>query len=158
MAKDVPLLNFSDDAMRQFAIKYLKGLDGLYWFDVRKCKDQRTLKQNAYYWGVVLYACAKGMAEASGEPFASDEMHEFFKDRFLKKPVVNRTTGELLGHTAPSTTSLDKAEFAHYLNQIISFASDYLNTRVPEARLYYQDEPDQPVAKKVATMDFSKSR
>jgi hypothetical protein len=44
---------------------------------VEKWKDQRTLSQNRYYWGVVL----KIISDDTGhEP---EELHEFFKKKFI---------------------------------------------------------------------------
>lgn len=44
---------------------------------MEKLKDQRTLSQNRYYWGVVL----KVISDDTGhEP---EEQHEFFKKKFI---------------------------------------------------------------------------
>ncbi len=133
MAKETPIFDFDQSAMRTMACQFIKNLRGRYRFDVTKCKDQRSLNQNAYYWGVVLPHLAAGMGEAWGESLASEEVHEFCRAKFLNKPVVNRKTGKIQGQSHVSTASLDTKEFGEYLEQIIRFAAESLSVQIPQA-------------------------
>jgi len=134
VAKDTPILDFSDPGHKRMALALVRGLEGLHWFEVRRCKSQRSLDQNAYMWAEVLPAIARGISQQWGETVTAEEAHEFCKSRFLSRPIVDRRTGELKGYTRPSTSDLDTAEFAEYLDKLILFAAEYLNTEVKPPR------------------------
>lgn len=131
MSKDIAILDLSNAATMKMTLGYIKSRHGLHRFLCERLKDQRTLSQNAYYWAVVLKHVSEGMTEAWGETVTVDEAHEFCKNRFLSKPIVDRNTGEIHGHAARSTTSLDIAECVEYIDKVIQFAAEYLNRIVP---------------------------
>jgi hypothetical protein len=113
MAKEQAIIDLSNQRNKKLAIDAIKAAQGLHWWVLTKCRNQRSLSQNAYYFGVVLPAVAVGIREAWGEQlFTVDDAHEFCKNRFLSNPVVNRKTGEVQGNVVRSTTSLDTAEFS----------------------------------------------
>lgn len=128
---DIPVIDFDDPAMRKHAKRMIDALRGRYWFNVTRCRSQRTLKQNAWYWGFVLPAVSSGMGEVWGQRVSSEEVHEFLKDRFLKRPFKDRRDGKTMGYTVRSTPSLNTEEFGQYLDQIIVFAADYLGVEIP---------------------------
>src|SRR5687767_13043141 len=120
--KDVPLINFSDPRQRLTAVQQVMGVkDGLWWFELRRCRNQRSLSQLAYYWAVVLVDVAAGMSEAWGETVTPEQVHEFCRNAFLARDIINRNTGEVRGQTVPSTSSLDTNEFSEYLDKIFRF-------------------------------------
>lgn len=132
--EDLPFFNMSDPDQKSRIIRHLQTLEGVHEFKIRRVKDQRSLQQNAYYWGVVLAHAAKGFREQFGElSINSLDAHEFFKDRYLKIPTVNRNTGEVIGYRAGSSAELDRAEFAQYLENVIKFCLDFLGVVVPPA-------------------------
>lgn len=133
MPKELPIFDFDQPAMRTTACTLIKNLRGKYQMELKRCKDQRSLNQNAYYWGVVLPRVAAGVQDAWGETLTSEDAHELCRRAFLTRTLVNRTTGEVMSKVPRSTASLDTAEFAEYLEQIIRFAADHLNTEIPEA-------------------------
>lgn len=49
---------------------------------VEKWKDQRTLSQNRYYWGVVL----KVISDDTGHE--QEDLHEFFKKKFIPEKEI----------------------------------------------------------------------
>lgn len=128
------LLNLSDETVRRKIIYAVAKARGIHRLELTRCREQRTLSQNAYYWGVVLPAVAEGIMEAWGEQLDPEEIHDFLKQRFLTKPVVNRNTGEVTGETTHSTTALDTSAFAGYLDKIIRFAAEFLSTEIPAAQ------------------------
>lgn len=69
----------------------------------------RTDEQNRYYW-----AFLNEFSDYSGTD--SDDLHNFFKDKFL--------TDRASGLTA-STTDLCVSAFADYLDKIAAFAAQY---------------------------------
>lgn len=83
----------------------------------------RSHPQNRYYWGVVLTMIA---AETG---HITEELHEFFKDKFLPRVYVSVAGQER--QIPKSTTSLDTMFFEQYLEQIRAFAATELNMRIP---------------------------
>jgi hypothetical protein len=130
---NTPVLDFDDPAMRTLAGKMVRNARGKCHFDLRQCKSSRTLAQNSYYWGVVLPNVQAGLLEAWGESLAADEAHELCRRAFLTRPIYNRNTGAIQSRVPLSTTKLDTAEFADYLEKIIKFAAEQLGTQIPEA-------------------------
>lgn len=92
---------------------------------VRPERKHRSLKANAYLWGVV-YAAA---SEWSGHDV--EELHDVFKGKFLPRRQVVMPTGELLD--APgSTRELDTEAFGDYVNRVIRFLAEQ-GVHVPQA-------------------------
>lgn len=143
MAKDQAILSFPEST--KMVIQYVKSLkSGLYWFELRRCKDQRTLKQNAYYWGVVLPFVAPLLADAWGESITVDDAHEYFKGEFLMRRIFDRETGELKSSFPMSTADRDTEEFAEYLEKINELVARMFGRNVPEARKF-RDEAEIPL-------------
>lgn len=130
---DRPIINFSDAGQKKLAVHYVKSLEGLHYFQISKLKDQRTLSQNAYYWGIVLHHVAAGIREAWGEECDSDRAHCICGREFLTVPVVNRTTGEIVANRTKSTSELSKEQMMEYLDSICLWASESLRTEIPPA-------------------------
>ena len=97
---------------------------------VEKKKRKRSLNQNAFYWGCVVPICKEGLTEV-GYRVTMDETHEYLKKQFLKKELVNENTAEIL-ETTGSSSELTTSEFMDYLAEIQQWASEYLNTYVPD--------------------------
>ena len=134
MPKDVQIIDLGNAKQRQMVLAFIKAQPaGLYWFDLRRCKDQRSLAQNAYLWGVVYPAVARGVSEAWGERITVDEAHEMLKRRFLAKPIINRRNGELMECSTGSSASLDVSEFGEYLDKISKFAAEFLGVEIPQS-------------------------
>lgn len=134
MAKDHAILDLSNPKHRAMLISHIKSLKGKHWVEIRKCRKQRTLNQNAYYWSdAVLGKIRDGLEECWGELLTKEETHEFLKDRFNSTLLVDRTTGEIKGRRPQSTADLDTATFAEYLNKVIRFAGEELGIEVPPA-------------------------
>jgi hypothetical protein len=134
MPKDDQIIDLSNPLQKRLLLDFIKTRDGLHVVEVRKLRDQRSLAQNAFLWGVVYPRVLAGVREAWGDDETTiDEIHEFLKRRYLSKPLVNRRTGEVMGHTEPSTASLDTKEFGAYLDNITKFAAEYLNIEIPIA-------------------------
>lgn len=141
MKQDIPILNFDDRGTRDLAVAHIKSLRGLYRFNCLRCRNQRSLLQNAYYFGVCLSLLAPVLAEAWGDPlFTVDKAHEFFKGKYLTQPVVNRKTGELQGFVCLSTTELDTLEFSYYIDKICEFAAENFQMTIPPPTKYRMAE------------------
>ncbi len=86
-------------------------------------KKQRTLRQNSFWWGVVYLAIAEGIREQWGETYSPEEVHEFCKQQFLSRPVVDRNTGESKGFIVGSTAKLSIEAGVEYTNQLLKLAA-----------------------------------
>jgi hypothetical protein len=61
-----------------------------------------------------------------------EEVSELMKHMFLRRPVVNEKTGEIIGEITRSTSELTKDEMTNYLTQIDQFCIEYLGFALPE--------------------------
>jgi hypothetical protein len=134
MNADRPIFNFDSKGVRNMAKRMIDQARGIWSFEMKRCRAQRSLAQNAYLWGVVYPHVAAGARDTWGvKDFGINDAHELCRDRYLKRDVVNQSTGEVTGRILLSTGSLDKPEFATYVDNIILFAAEYLRTEIPEA-------------------------
>ncbi|SFW16594.1 hypothetical protein [Chitinophaga sancti] len=109
--------------------------DGMYLVKVSPRKV-RSLSQNAYYWAVVCGMVRDGLRDAGYDDVLTDEdAHEVMKHLFLKKDIVNKKTDESIPSTR-STTELTTFEFSNYIEQIITWAAQYLNIVIPYPNEY----------------------
>lgn len=125
------IINFDDQSARLRVLKSIGSMRGLYRLEITKCRGQRTLQQNAYYWSVVVPSVKIGVEDVTGELQSTEAIHEMLKQKFLSKEVVHADTGKIIGSMTKSTEDLDITEFTVYLDQISQFARDYLNVEVP---------------------------
>lgn len=122
------VLDYNDKIKQQ---KWLQSLNGKrIEMIIRPFREKRSIKANAYYWGVVL----KTISKETG--YTSEELHEFFKRIFLKKEIV---IGGKVYETSISTRKLKKDQFSEYIEKIKGFVFLRLDLVIPEAGEY---EPD----------------
>lgn len=84
-------------------------------------KKTRSSNQSRYYWGCVLAE----LSEFTGH--TPEELHEFFKAKFLRVPG-----NKGIKFIIRSTTSLTTAEMEKYLEEIRRFASVELSFYIPD--------------------------
>ena len=81
-----------------------------------KRRKDRTMPQNAYYFGVVVHL----IAEHTGH--TSEEVHEVLKRKFLKRQIITYRGRE---YAVPgSTATLSTVEFGEYLDRCIAEAGE----------------------------------
>ena len=97
---------------------------------IEKKKKNRSLSQNSYYWGVVVPLVREGLLDV-GYKVGLVESHEYIKNEFSYKEIVNEITGEVL-KTKQSTTSMTTTEFIVYLEQIQRWGAEFLNIQIPD--------------------------
>lgn len=129
--EETAILDFSDPKIKRSVLDHIATIRGLHWFEIRRCRNQRSLSQNAYLWGVVYKAVQAGLEEAWGERKSVEWIHCYLKAKFLAEPVVNKRTGEVVDHTVGSSADLDTKAFGVYIDQIIQFAAHDLNVEIP---------------------------
>lgn len=127
MADDTALLDLADPGTNRMIRNYIATLKGLYWFELRKCREQRTSPQNRYFHGPVLFEASKRLSETQGKIWDTERTKSFFKDRFLRRSVVDKNTGEVMGYYTARTRDLNVEEFAEFLDQVILFCAEQLD-------------------------------
>jgi hypothetical protein len=137
--KEVPILNLSDAGHKKLLIAHIKALEGLHRIEIVRCRDQRSLAQQGYLWGVVYPVIANGLTESWQEKWDSDRVHSHLRDRFLRVPTINRNTGEVTGYETLSTQALDMGEFGLYIENCVQFGLDYAGVDVPPPSKYGLD-------------------
>lgn len=98
--KDVP-------TYKKYLSTFKEG--ALVWLTVSEKKKPRSLSQNDYYWAYLR------IIEAETGDFAED-LHEFFKRKFLPPRFVNVMGNEV--KLPNSTTRLTTDEFSEYISKI----------------------------------------
>ena len=84
---------------------------------VQREQQRRSLKANAYLWGCVYHE----LAEWSGH--TEDELHEFFKEKFLPKRELMFPTGEEVPIHG-TTRLLSMEEFSEYVSKVKLWAAE----------------------------------
>lgn len=82
---------------------------------IRRVRQQRSLKANAYYWGIVLETIRQELG------WDKDDLHEALALKFLRvddDPITGLTRRK-------STRDLSTDEFSAYTDDCIRFAADY---------------------------------
>ena len=115
-----------------FLLERLQSLpSGDYSITIAPNRKTRSNQQNAYLWGVVYPAVLFGLQDAGWEITHEEQVHEYCKQAFAAREVINKDTGEVL--SLPSSTArMQTAEFNVYVDKIKAFAFEYLNVTIPE--------------------------
>lgn len=98
---------------------WMKSLNGNVEVIVRKPQQPRSVKENSYYWGVVI----KMISDETGA--YPDDVHHELKRMFLKQS----------GDKIPvliSTTDLSTVEFEDFLSKVRMWASSELGVMIPQ--------------------------
>ena len=114
-----------------FFEKFRQLPNGDYILTVTPNRKTRSNQQNAYLWGVVYPSVLFGLQDAGWEITHEEQVHEYCKQAFAAREVINKDTGEVLSLPS-STASMQTAEFNVYVDKIKAFAFEYLNITIPE--------------------------
>lgn len=88
---------------------------------IKKYRNKnRSLNQNSYYHGVVLFMLSNHLG------YTQNELHDALKIKFLP----NKTEKGLIIYK--TTSDLTTAEFEEYMIKIREWASSYLNFYIPQ--------------------------
>jgi hypothetical protein len=123
--------NNSESSLEQVREKLLKLPAGSYRVYVCDNKRQRSLEQNAYYWGVVV----KMISDHTG--YNKDEVH--LKLCFLFNAEMIEVKGEY-HRQGRSTTKINTKEFGEFLEQIRIWASTELGIDLPEPGEFSEEQ------------------
>ena len=99
---------------------------------IERYVSKRTLPQNAYLHGVVLPLVSEAMTEAGWrEAVNFTWTKDFLKKEFLSRTAYNEKTGEGIEYIK-DTSALTVSEFMDFIADIQQWASEYLNTYIPD--------------------------
>lgn len=98
---------------------------------IKRKYKQRSLPQNAFYWGVIIPMFQELINEHWGEIKSSEEIHEILKSQCNYTEKINQQTGEIT-KIPQSTTELTTAGWLEYEQKIRQFAMDFFNATLPE--------------------------
>lgn len=93
-------------------------------FCPKRIVKNRSSKQNAFYWSVVVPAIADYMGERDHE-----EVHNYLKAHFNFKPIF---IGDKPDRIAKSTTKLTTEEFEEYIAKVKEFAAKDCGLYIPD--------------------------
>lgn len=119
----------SHDTARQRAIAAVQNAPEGMEVIVKPHKSTRSLQQNSLYWKW-LDLIRLHIADSTGNFFSAEELAEWFKAKFLPARVV-----DLNGEAIPcrrTTTKLNTAEMADYLNMIDRYCVESLGLYLPQ--------------------------
>jgi hypothetical protein len=115
---------------RKYISDVIKSFEGAnIIITIEKRKKKRSNNQNAFYW-LVIDMMREGFNNTLGENVGVQEVHEFLKNRFLFKEIVNENIGEVV-KMPKSTTELTTIEFEEYLDNIRAFGLEFLGITIP---------------------------
>lgn len=127
----ITITGSSNPSLDLFFERFYQLPNGDYIFTVTPNRKTRSNQQNAYLWGVVYPAVLLGLKDAGWEITHEEQVHEYCKQAFAAREVINKDTGEVLS-LPNSTARMQTAEFNVYVDKIKAFAFEYLNITIPE--------------------------
>lgn len=108
------------DRVREFLARFEGKVVEIRW---AKPKSTRSLKQNAYYFGVVLTM----ISVETGNSVA--DLHEAYKTLFVTPKFVKIGSKEV--QCPRTTTDLSPSEFNIYIEQVVAHAGQELGIVIP---------------------------
>lgn len=114
---------------RENVVKFLESVeDRPLTVTIKEVKSVRSLGWNNYYWAVVIPAVRAGMIDVGYEPDELDSaiVHEYLKDKFLKKEILSPYKEEILTITH-RTSKLSNLEFKEYIAQVQRWSTKFLH-------------------------------
>lgn len=90
--------------------------DGYYSVEITKWKDDRTLRQNRFYWKIITI-----IGNELG--YRKNEMHEVFLNHFSPVKTIKSLEGKPI-QTPVRTSEMTVDQMREYLDTIIQFAAE----------------------------------
>lgn len=109
------------------ALQKLEGKEVI--VGISRARANRSLNQNAWYWGVIVEL----LSEHTG--YTPDEMHEALKAKFIPKRLAIQDGNGVIKDDlviGGSTTGMNKSEFGEYCESIRRWAAEDLGLDIPD--------------------------
>lgn len=90
--------------------------------------DQRSVSQNAYYWGVLVSITRDAISEEYGEQIDLESAHELLKERCNFKELVKEYKPLKI---TLSTAKLSTVEFNDYIERCRQFVFNWFQIDIP---------------------------
>lgn len=137
--------NFDDTRTRQTMMVAIGGLRGQYDVLIKPVDPRRSDPQNRYFHGVVvqsLYEFLNDPGHGDGRGgYSFEQCKELLVARVLGMvDVINPATGEVVHQVRRATSTLNKSEFAEFIDACIQYLQETFDISVPSPALYYQQE------------------
>lgn len=97
---------------------------------VLQTKNNRSLLQNKFYWGVVILCCQQGIKETQGETISKEMAHSFLKYNCNYTEIVNQDTGEIL-RIEKESKKLSTIEWEEFIEECRRFILKWFGIVVP---------------------------
>ena len=90
---------------------------------IEKYFDKRSLKQNAYYWGVVVPHVYNFYKESYGEDLTREEIHNYHLSKIAGHKVkMIEVLGEvIISQTGKRTSEMNTKEFGEFIENVHRF-------------------------------------
>lgn len=131
-SKEPPLvLNMDDPEVKRRLMLQISTLRGLWELNLRPRKLVRNLQQNKYYWVAVVTPFRDWLREAYGDSWiTAEQAHEMLKERILGGREIS------LGTLPPTTTTLNTAQFAEYVDKAAAWLAEFCNIVIIPSDLF----------------------
>lgn len=123
---------------REYMIEQLKKYEGKdVIVEVKQAKSQRSLNQNAYYWGVVIKMLMEEFGMNTREE--RDSLHQILIQKFIEDEQVELSIlgKEYKAKTHRTSSDLDAKEFEEYLSKVRQWANVEFGVFIPEPNENY---------------------
>ena len=135
LVDDNGMLKGDTDLFRNCLKKYARKYVDVILQDAPNQKEikedrKRSLRQNAYYWGVVNPIWKNILEEEYGGFFSQDETHEFLKQEFNYVERVNINTGEIKKITQPTKENSVENQMV-FCDKCRHYALEMFNIDIP---------------------------
>lgn len=115
-------INFAEPVGMAELLTLVRPLKGKYRIVLTKFAAKRTLAQNRLLWAAINGPVARHLREL-GMDVTDQDVHDWLKQQFARKPVFHPETGELLFEKATSR-DMEVAEFSEYVERCVAFVAD----------------------------------
>lgn len=103
---------------------------------VMECYEEapkRTNPQNRYYHGAVVKLTFLELRRHGYDQFMYPvEVHEMWREMFLKRPITDPKTGNVVGYKIGSTTKESVESFWEYINRCRRWSAEVIHLNIPD--------------------------
>ena len=102
---------------------------------IERFYNRRSLKQNAYYWGVIIPTVCRFYKDAYGENISRQDMHEFHMSKVGGiKAQVKEILGEIIiSEDGKTSSAMNTKEFANFIEEVYKFWAE-AGCYIPDAK------------------------
>jgi len=119
------ICDFSIRSVRDESLAIIGNMEGWVEITVTPKRDRRSLQQLRFYFAVIAEYLFRYLRDDCGwELQHKGQAHDWAKSEFLKMPIINKTTGEVVGERIGSTGELDVVGMADFMDRVRKFLDE----------------------------------